>query len=456
MEPGLLLVVPARADARRDSQGARYSSSMKDEGTTMIGSPETGRTPELSGLPPTTSYRSIARSFLLRLCVAVTLAFVFIAGLELFTYWRGVENQHSMGPEVEAAVVQGTPEEREYWKEQQPAQKVQYEPYVLWRRAPFNGSAISIDADGIRRTLHNHCEAKTFTVWMFGDSVMWGWGSPDSETIPSLVAADYEKAGKRVCIVNYGEKGWANTQELFELIQELKHAERKPDAVLFYDGGTEAFTAYENKKVDVHSNYLDFKNYLEGWITEKKSGFSYLSQSNTYRFLENIAARVSPKQKTSNAVSETEAQTWSRAIMRNYQENMDIIDLLAKQYGFRPIFAWYPNMAVGHKQLTPEEAVLDRRLNKKFPGMESVYRAAYEECREVRRPDLYYLGDLLDNTNATLYRGIAHLNAAGNQIAADRIFQILESPPDSAMTKNSSAKTNSAPLSASKTDPGAP
>ena len=178
----------------------------------MVGSRETGRTSELSpppstptdeliagDQPPTTNYKSLARSFILRLCVVVTLGLTFLVGVEMFTYWRGVENQHTMGPEVEGAAVQGTAEERQYWKEQQPAQKVQYEPYVLWRRAPFNGSAISIDADGIRRTLHTHCDASTFTVWMFGDSVMWGWGSPDSETIPSLVAADYERAGRQVC-----------------------------------------------------------------------------------------------------------------------------------------------------------------------------------------------------------------------------------------------------------------
>jgi hypothetical protein len=432
----------------------------------MIGSRETGSTGELSRLPsttkdelmagahlpPTTDYRSLALGFVLRLCVAVTLGLILLVGVEGFSYWRGVENRNTMGPEVEAAVVQGTAEEREYWREQQPAQKVQYEPYVLWRRAPFNGSAISIDADGIRRTLHTHCDATTFTVWMFGDSVMWGWGSPDSETIPSLVAADYEKAGRQVCIVNYGEKGWANTQELFELVQQLKHADRKPDAVLFYDGGTEAFTAYENKQVDVHSNYLDFKNYLDTWITERKSGFSYLSRSNTYRLLENIAARVSPKEESNDSVSESEAQTWSRAIMQNYQENMNIIELLAKQYGFRPIFVWYPNMAVGHKQLTPDEAELSRRLKKRFPGMDLVYRAAYEKCREISRPDLYYLGDLLDDTKTPLYRGVAHLNATGNQIAADRLFQILENPPNQAIAKNSVlvSKTRSAHLTESR------
>ena len=411
----------------------------------MTVSRETERTRELSrpqedgiapaDLPSTPDYRSLVRVFLVRLCVALTLALIFMVGFEMYAYRRGTENQHAMGPEVEAAVVQGTEEERQYWKEQQPAQKVQYEPYVLWRRAPFNGKAISINADGIRRTLHSHCDAAAFTVWMFGDSVMWGWGSPDSETIPSLVAADYERAGRQVCIVNYGEKGWANTQELFALIQQLKHAERKPDAVLFYDGGTEAFTAYENRQVDVHSNYLDFRNYLEGWITEKKSGFSYLSRSNTYRLLKNMAAIVSRQEKVNDSVSESDAQTWSRAIMQNYQDNMDIIELLAKKYGFRPIFVWYPNMAVGHKQLTAEEADVGRRVKKRFPGMDLVYRAAYERAREVSRRDLYYLGDLLDDTQAPLYRGIAHLNVTGNQIAADRLFEILENPPKSVVAK---------------------
>lgn len=380
-----------------------------------------------------TKYGFLARAFALRLCVAVTLGLLLLTVVEMYSYWRGVENQHTLEPEVEATITQGTPEEREYWKEQKPAQKVQYQPYILWRRAPFNGSAISINADGIRRTLHTHCEADTFTVWMFGDSVMWGWGSPDSETIPSLVAADYEKAGRPVCIVNYGEKGWANTQELIALIEELKHTDHKPNAVLFYDGGTEAFTAYENKQVDVHSNYLEFKNYFEGLSGNKKPGFSYMRQTNTYRRLEYIAGRVSDKlghgDETEVSFTENDAQRLAPGIMQNYQQNMDIISLLAKQYGFRPIFAWYPNMAVGHKQLTEDEEEVRRSLEKKFPGMELIYRAAYARCRSVSRPDLYYLGDLLDDVQSTLYMGIAHLTAAGNQIAADKLFQILENPP---------------------------
>jgi hypothetical protein len=283
---------------------------------------------------------------------------------------------------------------------------------------------------------------------------MWGWGSPDSETIPSLVAADYEKAGRPVCIVNYGEKGWANTQELIALVEELKHTDHKPDAVLFYDGGTEAFSAYENKQVDVHSNYLEFKNYFEGLFAQRRPGFSYLRRSNTYRKLEAIAARVSfrlaRKDGTGASVSASEAQSLAPGIMQNYQQNMDIIGLLAKQYGFRPIFVWYPNMAVGHKQLTEDEEELSQRLEAQFPGMELVYRAAYDQCRSVSRPDLYYLGDLLDSVQPRLYLGIAHLNRAGNQIAADRVFQILENPPNSTLAGNAALVSKTRGIDSSK------
>jgi hypothetical protein len=415
----------------------------------MLSSPLTGQKSGSCQQPSTakdeiagvsTNYGSFVRAFALRFCVAVTLGLLLLIAVEVYTYWRGMENQDTMEADAEAAVVQGTPEEREYWREQQSAQKVQYEPYVLWRRAPFNGSAISINGDGVRRTLHTHCDARTFTIWMFGDSVMWGLGSPDSETIPSLVAADYEKADRPVCIINYGEKGWANTQELIALVEQLKRTDHEPDAVLFYDGGTEAFAAYENRQVDVHSRYLEFKNYFEGLSADKKPGFSYLRRSNTYRRLEVIAARLSArlgKDEIRVSFSESEAQTLASGIMQNYQQNMDIIRLLGKQYRFRPIFVWYPNLAVGHKRLTEDEAELSRRLERKFPGWELVYGAAYERCRSLSRPDLYYLGDLLDDVQFSLYRGIDHLNAAGNRIAADRLFQILENPPHGILARNS-------------------
>jgi hypothetical protein len=83
-------------------------------------------------------------------------------------------------------------------------------------------------------------------------------------------------------------------------------------------------------------------------------------------------------------------------------------------------------MAVGHKELTPyEQQVLDMEY-KKFPDLGSMYQAVYKRGREVKSPEFYYLGDLLDDQKSALYVGISHLKPEGNEIVAGRLFDILE------------------------------
>jgi hypothetical protein len=391
----------------------------------------------------TAQYKSLAKRFAVRLCVAVTLCLVVLGAVEFYSYRRYLPAAgDQMEPAVKMDLAQGaTPAERRYWQEFEKANKVTYHQYVLWRRQPYHGEAISIDQNGVRRTLNTRCDDKTFTIWMFGDSVMWGAGAPDGETIPSFIAADYEKAGRPVCIVNYAEKGWSSTQEMIGLIEELKHATRTPDRVLFYDGGTEAFAAYQNGMADVHSNYNSFKRFLDNWGANQKGGFSYFRQTNTYRFLERIAARTPFHRKQVEAVEGPDPEAMSAAVVQNYVQNMEIVDLLAKQYGFRAIFAWYPNLAVGHKELTPYEQQVLNMEYKKFPDLGLMYQAAYKKARELNRPDLLYLGDLLDDQKASLYVGISHLKPAGNQIVADRLFEILERQNDAAPAKAPRART---------------
>jgi hypothetical protein len=365
----------------------------------------------------------------MRLCVAVTLGVALLAGVELYSYQR---YRHAGGDVLEPAVKldlaeHGNASNREYWKEYEQSNKVLYHQYVLWRRAPYQGEFITIDREGVRRTLHTQCDDTTFTIWIFGDSVMWGAGSADGETIPSLVAQDYEKAGKPVCIVNYGEKGWSNTQEMIGLIEQLKHTSRKPNIVLFYDGGTEAFAAYQSGAADVHSNFKLFGNFLDSWATSKRAGFAYLRQTNTYRLLEMIAVRL-PFRPAVDPGSEfhLDAEALSAAVVANYLQNMEMVNLLARQYGFRAIFAWYPNLAVGHKELTPYEHQVLRFQYEQFPDLGEMYRAVYARGREIKRQDFYDLEDIVDDQKGSLYVGISHMKPEGDQIVADRLFDILE------------------------------
>jgi hypothetical protein len=380
-------------------------------------------------------YWSLVRNFALRFCVAITLGLILLGAVELYSYHRyrsaGLD---TMEPAVKLDLAEnGDASEREYWKEFAQANRVVYHQYVLWRRAPYQGKFLSIDQDGVRRTLYTQCDGKTFTIWMFGDSVMWGAGTPDAETIPSLVAQDYQKSGNPVCIVNYAEKGWSNTQEMIELIEQLKHATRKPDIVLFYDGGSEAFAAYQSGRADVHSNFSSFKTFLENWRNTEKAGFAYFRQTNTYRLLEKIAGKMPVDHKPNDQpMVGLNVETLSADVVENYVWNMDVVGLLSKQYGFRPIFAWYPNLAVGHKIPTPYEQKVLRMEYQQFPDLGLLYQGVYKRGSEIKRPNFYYLGNLLDDQEGSLYVGLSHLKGEGNSIVADRLFDIIKQG-DSAM-----------------------
>jgi hypothetical protein len=387
----------------------------------------------------TGQYRSLLKAFAVRLCVALTLGVILLGAVELFSYerYRRTAQSDDFEPVVHLDFAEGaSAAEHRFWKEFSEANKVTYHEYVLWRRAPHHGEFISINEEGVRRTLHTRCNDnnnnndQTFTIWMFGDSVMWGPGAPDAETIPSFVAQDYEKAGEPVCIVNYAEKGWSNTQEMIELIEQLKHAARKPNIVLFYDGGTEAFTAYQSGQADVHSNFNLLKGFLDSWGNTQKAGFAYLRQTNTYRLLKRLSLKTSSglgEGKKSAQPRDTEAL--SAAVIKNYVQNMDIINLLAGQYGFRALFVWYPNMAVGHKELTPYEQQVLGFEYQKFPDLGSMYQAVYNRSFEIKRPNFYNFEDVVDDRKDSIYKGISHMNPEGDQIVAGRLFDLLEREP---------------------------
>jgi hypothetical protein len=377
---------------------------------------------------PPPHYKSFLKYCAIRLCVAATLALILLGAVELLSYEYLPVAQDAAEPAF-SVVDGGNAAQQEYGREFKQANQVLYHQYVLWRHAPYQGTMLAIDQEGLRRTLHTKCDDPTFIVWMFGDSVIWSAGTPDEDSIPSLVALDYEKAGNPVCIVNYGEKGWTNTQEMVALIENLKHAVRKPDAVLFYDGGTEAFAAYQSGRADVHSNYNSFKNFLDNWGASQKAGFSYLTQTNTYRLLETFAVKA-PFHAEPYKKNALDTEMLPAAVMENYLQNMGIVNLLAKRYGFRAIFAWYPNLLVGHKSLTPFEQQVLQVECRKVPKLDLMYQAVYQKGRELKRPDFYYLGDLLDDQKSSLYVGISHLNVEGDQIVADRLYNILEHPAD--------------------------
>ena len=304
----------------------------------------------------------------------------------------------------------------------------QYLPYVEWRRSPYHGRFISIDNQGVRQTLNSHCDnEKNLVVWMFGDSALWGTGSTDAQTIPSQLAKLYQDGGQEICVRNYGEAGWISTQDVFQLILQLKQLSRKPDIVVLYDGRNDTLLSSEGAPPSGHLGYKRFRWLLAESQSDEKPGFRFLRKTNTVRALERISTEiyVSRHPEAKPKFPPQLAKVMAQQAIENYEQNLQIVDSLARTYGFRPFYFWYPTSTVGDKPLTPEEQGYVSEEAAQAPKEYEVTRAAYALFQRLQRPSFEYLGDILDAQPQQLYLDVSHLTPDGNRMVAERMFQVI-------------------------------
>ena len=128
---------------------------------------------------------------------------------------------------------------KDYLRELQLTPGVFY-PYLINKPLPFDGHYIHIDDNWARRSYEppGQPTAEEPTVWFFGGSTTFGEGQRDEHTIPSEVARLAEADGLPVRVVNDGQRGWVNWQEML-LYEQLLSDSPKPDFAVFYDGAND-------------------------------------------------------------------------------------------------------------------------------------------------------------------------------------------------------------------------
>lgn len=104
----------------------------------------------------------------------------------------------------------------------------EYKSFVGWRRQAINSEYTNINEK--YKTRYSTGQKLYNSNWFFGGSTMWGYGSSDYGTIPSIFN---KETGLNV--YNFGETGWTSHQSLNQLITVLGDG-YKPKNVIFYDG----------------------------------------------------------------------------------------------------------------------------------------------------------------------------------------------------------------------------
>jgi len=254
---------------------------------------------------------------------------------------------------------------------------------------------------------------------------MWGFGSPDSETIPSLLAKRYADAGRPVCAVNYGEDSWRAVQGVVKLALELKAASRRPDAVVFLSGCNDVFTPFFlTGRTDEEWDFVESKPWLDDLAARRDGSFAFLRATNTASMVRRVATRLKGP---ASWPRPGDPERLAQEVAEDFFRNMEVVDALSRGYGFRSVFFWQPLAAAGNKRLTREEEDgVRRQLGLSYDLARAAAARTASRIAAGPRPHLHDLADQFDAHAGSVYIDSCHFLPDGNRLIADRMYDVLE------------------------------
>ena len=317
---------------------------------------------------------------------------------------------------TQSPVYDGFADREEFWREQRRAKRgANFQPYYHWRRGEFVGKYTNTSPEGVRRTIKGDIAPDAAKVFMFGGSTLWGTGAPDENTIPSelqaLLGPDYD-------VHNFGETGYVSTQELNYLLHRLAEGDI-PDIVIFYDGINDGYAGAYSPSVPRDPQKLREENRIRSGVL--KDLMSLFMKSNYYDFF-----LKEDRRKNWDRQAEEKIGINSVAAIKMYEAHIRQVRALSREYGFRALFFWQPNLFSLNRAMTGfERAVVDAASPVLVNSQKAVYEAAKARLSGREAEGIYFLGDVFDTTDEPIYIDWMHIGPNGNKIIAGKMFEYL-------------------------------
>ncbi|MEH0020858.1 MAG: hypothetical protein V6Z89_14475 [Desulfobacter sp.] len=387
----------------------------------------------------------IGITLLLFVCIEFSLSF-FYKGLDWkkFHEFQSGADTYTESPWVNA-----------YFKELSTAMTFHWRPYVCWRGAPHSGEHINIDNNGVRKTWNPDIQPDdpdVYNIFLFGGSPIWGWGARDDFTIPSLVSKILFQNNIKARITNFGQIGYVTSQEVICLIEEIKKG-NIPDLVIFYNGFNDIMTAgyYKESGEMIKGLCLGMTSMADATLitrVHKKSIADFAVTSFLADINNSLKKAISPSQDPNQeeAAREMEkegAAALSGSIIRNYRENIKIIETLSKKYSFQPLFYLQPAIFEKKKLSAFEQTYLDTQTIFNDKGFDQFYMLTTALLKNVFQsngtPNMSFdISSIFNDNDTPIFIDAAHLGETGNayiarELASDLLSHIRQhhaaSPP---------------------------
>jgi lysophospholipase L1-like esterase len=307
-------------------------------------------------------------------------------------------------------------------------------PFVGFRSPPCRSETINISDEGLRATVGSSDGATgpVLRVFVFGGSTMLGVGAPDWGTIPSYLAKELGRAGRRIEIVNYGAGAWTSSQSVVQLAIILKKGIR-PSVVVFYDGINDSHVVSCGGSVGGIARKPD--SLIRGAFDQPALDARRIAGSTGLARAISILIRGREVSVWDGCVQDQKPAAWlDRAaadIVATYENNVRIVTALGKEFGFRPYFFLQPYPLIATKKTSADEDVLLRAVAKDWDGQQEtalarrVYAEFHRSKELAKRPEFHDLSAVLAHDGRTLYVDGEHLLPEGNALVADAIIEAI-------------------------------
>jgi lysophospholipase L1-like esterase len=307
---------------------------------------------------------------------------------------------------------------------------------VGWRRAPFKGKTIEIDQNGVRVTPGGDCSAKSFKVFTFGASEMWGTGSPSWGTIAANLQKGLEKLKQGpACVMNFAESAYVSTQDVIMLLMQLRSG-NVPDLALFYNIGGDIYAAYQSGRAGVSENLDQIAARFER-RQEPSTFVDQLRSTYTYSLIDQLMGKLTIANPQQKEPTPSELITYesmgidtaklSDLIVQNYLGNHKIVSALAQKYGFKYFFFLPPIISLSNKPLTPEEQEMKHRVEIEA-AFYKLLIAAYQiiERESSKYQNIYSMVHIFDRYDSLIWIDEGHVTPVGNQLIAERMLDVIQ------------------------------
>ena len=294
---------------------------------------------------------------------------------------------------------------------------MEYKSFIGWRPKVVNLKYTNIEKP--YHTRYSINQSLSNSTWFFGGSTIWGFGSSNIGTIPSIYARK-----KKSQVFNFGEQGWVSRQSLNQLISALGD-EHYPEVIIFYSGVNDIGVgcAVENKNVPFHSR----QNKISALI---KYDLGIINLNKTIKFLLEPYSKLKGKlSKTKSSISssfdclkdEKKANLISNHLVNNWYSAYLISK--ANQIKFFAILQPYNHSPSNYIKVNrPAEIQSIKYYDKIYPLIKNKVK---EKCLlDKEFCSIFVDGSKWINANSNYFFDDCHLTEEGNEVIADRIISL--------------------------------